>query len=100
MIKHIVMWKLKDYAKGAQKEENALKIKSDLEALKQKIEQIGEIEVGINIVDSEAAYDVVLYSVFANENKLEEYRVHPEHVKVADYIGKVVDKRVVVDYQK
>ena len=39
MIKHIVMWKLKDFAEGGSKLENAKKIKDMLEALKDKIEQ-------------------------------------------------------------
>ena len=40
MFKHIVMWKLKDFAEGASKAENAQKIKALLEGLKPKIKQI------------------------------------------------------------
>ena len=34
MIKHIVMWRLKNEAAGATKEVNALKLKESLESLK------------------------------------------------------------------
>jgi SNF2 family DNA or RNA helicase len=100
MIKHIVMWKLKDFAEGCDKLENAKKIKTLLEALKDKIEQIIFLEVGININSSDMAYDAVLYSEFQDVEKLLEYKNHPEHIKVAAFVGKVKEKRVVVDYFK
>jgi len=98
LIKHIVMWKLKEFAEGKSKLENAQIIKSDLEALKDKIEQIKYIEVGININESEQAYDVVLYSEFNSMEDLNTYQNHPEHVKVAEFVGKVREARVVTDY--
>lgn len=99
MIKHIVMWKLKDVAEGSSKMENAKKIKQILENLKSHIPEIAEIEVGINFIESPAAYDIALYSVFKSEEDLSIYQKHPEHVKVADFINKVREERVVVDYR-
>lgn len=99
MIKHIVMWKLKDYAEGASKQDNAYKIKEALEGLKKKIDDIKYIEVGINIEPSSAAYDAVLYSEFADEKALENYQQHPEHRKVSEFVSKVRESRVVVDYR-
>ena len=49
MLKHIVVWKLKDFAEGASKDENAHKMKALLEGLKKKIKVIKTLEVGINI---------------------------------------------------
>ena len=98
MIKHIVMWKLKDFAEGRSKQENAQKIKTMLEALKGKIEQVSYLEVGINTNGSNMAYDAVLISEFEDEKKLEEYKIHPEHVKVSQFVTKVREGRAVVDY--
>lgn len=98
MIKHIVLWKLKEHAEGADKARNAAKMKKELEALKDKIVQIRHIEVGVNCIPSDAAYDVALYSEFANEQDLNMYQTHPEHMKVADFIGRIRESRVVVDY--
>jgi hypothetical protein len=98
MLKHIVLFKLKPSAEGASKEENAKKIKRDLEALRGRIPQIRHIEVGINSIPGDAAYDIAIYSEFANEADLNIYAKHPEHVKVADFVGKVRESRVVVDY--
>lgn len=99
MIKHIVMWELKDFAEGGTRDENAKKIKERLEALKGVVKELRDIEVGINFEKSDMAYDLVLCSVFEDEAGLEIYQRHPEHLKVVDFIGKVKDKRIVVDYR-
>jgi hypothetical protein len=99
MIKHIVMWRLKEFANGVNKEENAKKLKSHLESLKSKIKEIKHIEVGINIKSSDAASDVVLYSEFDSMDDLEAYQRHPEHMKVVDFVNEVRLERRVVDYK-
>lgn len=99
MIKHVVMWKLKAFAEGADRARNAKRIKIELEALKNTIPQIHHLEVGINVLASEAAYDVVLVSVFRNQQDLELYQNHPDHRAAAEFVGKVKEVRAVVDYQ-
>jgi len=98
MVKHIVMWKLKDFAEGANKKDNALKIKESLDLLKSKIKEVKFLEVGISISDAVDFYDIVLISEFKDIRDLESYQKHPEHVKAAGFIGKVRLERKVVDY--
>jgi hypothetical protein len=99
MIKHIVMWKLKDFADNRSKNENMQIMKNMLENLEDKIAEIEKMEVGFNINSSEMAYDLVLYSEFKNEEALGIYQNHPEHIKVKEFVAKVREKRVVVDYK-
>lgn len=99
MIKHIVMWRLKEEAENNSKTENAKKIKKELEALKGEIKEVVELEVGINIVEDVQAYDLVLYSVFNTKDDLKKYAMDPRHVKVANFIKSVAESRVVVDYE-
>ena len=99
MIKHIVMWRLKDTAAGATKEENALKLKERLEGLVDVIDSLHVAEVGINYNPSDAAFDVILYSEFDNKEGLESYQNHPEHLKIVDFVGEVRTDRAVVDYE-
>jgi hypothetical protein len=99
MIKHIVMWKLKDSAEGAGKMENARKMKALLEGLKKKIKGVRSIEVGINTNESADAYDVALYSEFASQADLQAYSEHPDHLRVGEFVGKVRLERKVVDYE-
>lgn len=99
MIKHIVMWKIKDDTPHGTKQEVMQKMKEELEGLKGVIETIVEIEVGINFEPSEMAYDVVLYSVFKDKSGLEAYQGHPAHQRIAnELVRQVSEKRVVVDY--
>lgn len=99
MIKHIVMWKLKDFAAGADKEENAKKLKQSLESLVGVIGEIKALEVGFNFNPSPAAFDVVLYSEFESREGLEAYQKHPEHLKIVDFVGEIRSERAVVDYE-
>jgi len=96
MLKHIVMGKLKEQ----EKEQNCKKIKTALEGLKGKIPEIVDIEVGISaaLEKSDQSYDLVLYSIFKDEAGLKEYQKHPLHIEIAEFIGKVREKRVVLDY--
>lgn len=99
MIKHIVMWKLKEYAAGAKAQQNAEILKTRLLALKDSIPEIKEMEVGFNFNPSEAACDVALYSVFESKEGLETYQLHPEHQKVAVFVNEIRSDRSVVDYE-
>jgi len=100
MVTHIVMWKLKDTAEGNTKEENAKIIKQKLEALADKIDVIQRIEVGLDFNGSEMAYDVALYSVFADREGLDTYQNHPAHLEAAGFVRSVVQARTVVDYEQ
>lgn len=99
MIKHVVMWRLKEEALGREKNENALLVKAGLEALKGQIEEILELEVGINCVMGDQAYDLVLVSAFENLEALDRYQVHPLHKAIGELIGQVRSERTVVDYE-
>lgn len=100
MIKHIVFFGLAENAEGKTKAENAAIIKSELENLKNLIPEIKKIEVGINHPDAPAGNtDIVLYSEFESFADLNTYALHPEHQRVAAYIGKVRVSRSAVDYE-
>jgi hypothetical protein len=98
MLKHVVLFKLKSSAEGASKEQNARRMVEMLHGLRSRIPQIRHLEAGTNVVPSEAAYDVAIYSEFADEKDLAIYAKHPEHLKVVEFVKKVVEGRVVVDY--
>ncbi len=99
MIKHIVMWKIQDEVDGKPKSEVCREIKTLLEALPEKIPLIKHYEVGINTIPSSASDDLVLVSEFDSPEDLKAYAVHPEHVRVAEVIGKAKLTRTAVDYQ-
>lgn len=93
MIKHIVMWRLKN------SESNSHALKAMLEGLKERIPEIKTIEAGVNFNPSENAADVVLYSEFEDERALAAYQKHPDHLKVAKFLTDIATERMVVDYE-
>jgi len=99
MIKHVVFFKLAPFAEGNSKQENALYLKAKLENLGNLIPELLKIEVFINILDVSADnYDIVLMAQFKNLQDLDVYVNHPEHVKVASFLGKVKTDRAAIDY--
>ncbi len=83
MLKHIILWTLKDGLSDSEKEKIKSDIKTGLEGLKGKIPGLLEITVNIRGLESSTA-DLMLDSLFESENALKAYAVHPEHVMVAD----------------
>lgn len=99
MIRHIVMWKLKDGAEGASKEKNAQKLKLILEGLRTNIDEISAVEVGIQInSEGDEALDVVLICDFETELDFQMYTRNAHHQKAISFIETVADERFYVDY--
>lgn len=98
MIKHIVMWRLKDQARGNSKSANAELVKDRLEALQGRIPGLLSVEVGVDFSATEASADVVLYSELEDRAALAAYQDHPDHEAVKAFIGEVTEARWVVDY--
>ncbi|MBP3692520.1 MAG: Dabb family protein [Clostridia bacterium] len=96
MVKHIILWKLKEEHNTADVKAN---IKRELEALSGKIPGLIEIKVEtVGLASSNA--DVMLYSVFENEAALKGYAVHPAHVKVADtFVRPFTETRLCLDFE-
>ena len=86
MVKHIILWQLKDELSAEEKGNVKKGIKEGLEGLAGKIPGLVEIKVQTEGLASSNA-EVMLDSTFENEAALKGYAVHPEHVAVAD--GKV-----------
>ena len=99
MVKHIILWQLKDELSEEEKISVKKEIKDGLEGLKGKISGLIDIKVNIDGLESSNA-DLMLDSSFEDENSLKGYAVHPEHVAVAG--GKVrpfTKSRVCMDYE-
>ncbi|MEG1288815.1 MAG: Dabb family protein [Bacteroidales bacterium] len=98
MLVHIVMWRFKDFAEGAAKDENAKKMKLGLEALVGVIPQLKYAQVGLDFKHTKMSYDAVLITHFNSEEDLAAYKIHPAHVAVSDFCKKIRESRVVCDY--
>lgn len=86
MVKHIILWQLKDELSAEEKNTVKAEMKESLEGLAGKIPGLLEIKVQTEALSSSNA-EVMLDTTFTDEESLKGYAVHPEHVAVAD--GKV-----------
>lgn len=98
MIRHIVMWKLKDSAEGASREENVEKFKTLLEGCRDLVPGTLHLEVGVAEAGLDSTFDLVLFSDFADKAALDAYQVHPEHLVVKQFAKAVTETRQCVDY--
>ncbi len=83
MIKHVILWTLKDELSAEEKQQVKAGIKSGLEGLQGKIPGMTEIHVYTNGLETSNA-DLMLDSTFESFEALKGYAVHPDHVAVAD----------------
>ncbi|MCR4690907.1 MAG: Dabb family protein [Lachnospiraceae bacterium] len=98
MVKHVILWQLKDELSAEEKASAKADIKAGLEGLAGQIPGLLEIKVYTEGLASSNA-DLMLDSSFEDEGSLKGYAVHPAHVAVAD--GKVrpkVKSRVCMDF--
>ena len=83
MVKHVILWTLKDEFTAEQKETIKADIKKGLEGLAGKIPGLLDICVNTEGLKSSTA-DLMLDASFESAEALKGYAVHPEHVAAAD----------------
>ncbi len=91
MIKHIVVWKMKEEVSAEQKAE----MKARLEVLQGTINELIYIEVGVD----EGNGAMSLTSTFASKEDLDTYQAHPAHQDVVGFVKPLVADRTVCDYE-
>ena len=95
MVKHIVCFKLKDNS-----EENCKKAQGVLLSMKDNVELLRDIQVGVDFLHSERSCDVVLEVVVDDRAALEAYQNHPYHVNVVKkHMHAVRESSVSADYE-
>ena len=99
MVRHIVMFKLKEFDTPEAKEAKMQEIKVALEALIDKIDVLRMIRLDFNVNPAET-WDIILTTELDSLADVNTYANHPEHVAVAkNIIGPVKTDRACVDYE-
>ena len=99
MVKHVILWQLKDEFSEEEMAVVKAGIKEGLEGLVGKVPGLIELRVNTEPLPTSNA-DLMLDSTLESFDALKAYAIHPAHVAVAD--GKVrpnVKTRVVMDYE-
>jgi hypothetical protein len=98
MVKHIILWQLKDELTEKGKWEVKKGIKEGLEGLVGQVPGLLEVHVTIDPLASSNA-DVLLDCTLTDEESLKGYAIHPAHVAVADSrVSPYTKTRVCMDY--
>ena len=82
MVRHVIVWTLKDEFSDSEKEQIKAGIKEGLEGLSGKIPGLVEIRVNIDRLSGSSG-DAMLDSLFENGEALKNYSSNPLHVEVA-----------------
>lgn len=83
MIKHVIIWTLKESLSAVEKSVVKKNIKKNLEALIGNIDGIIELKVQIECLPTSNG-DILLDSTFESKEALASYAVHPDHVMIAE----------------
>ena len=97
MVKHIILWKLKESLSEEEKAAARAEAKRRLEALNGKIDGMISLKVITDRLPSSNA-DMMLDSEFETEEALAGYQTNPLHVEAATYVRSVVEARLCLDF--
>jgi hypothetical protein len=99
MLRHIVMWTLKEQAEGADRATNIAKARALLEACAQLEPGTLHFQVGIAQAGFDCTCDLVLDSTFLDRAALQAYQNHPQHVALKPFMKAVVEARQCMDFE-
>ena len=97
MVKHIVLFKLREELTQTEKEDIMHRFKAAIEALPASIPFIRHIFVGLNMNPDEQ-WDVCLDSEFDTLEDVKAYSAHPDHQAAAGLLKGYKQDRACVDY--
>ena len=97
MVKHMIIWKLKEDISNP--EEVAANIKASLEGLVGKIEGLLEMHILTERFEGSAG-DIMMDSAFESKAALDFYAKHPLHQQAANtFVRPNVEQRLSFDYE-
>lgn len=97
MVKHIILWKLKESFTEEEKTAARQEAKRRLESLNGKIDGLTELKVITDRLPTSNA-DMMLDSTFTSPEALAGYQTHPLHLEAAGYVRSVVESRLCLDF--
>lgn len=96
MIRHIVMWTLKD-ASPANAQAIMAEFNRKLERLKPELTGFGGYLTGLNVHDDQG-YELCIDSWFEDQESLDAYIVHPLHLEIRDFLNACTTRKIIIDF--
>lgn len=99
MIRHIVLFKLKEFSSEVERIDAIEKILINFRSLIGEIPQIRNYKVEKDIIGGPNSFDVIIDSNFDSLDDLKAYQSHPAHLFAVEQNKAWSEKKVVLDYQ-
>lgn len=99
MIRHIVMFKLREFDNETLRQQALLAVKNRIDELPSKISLIRRCETGIDIRKLPSSYDLILTMDFDNMADLNHYTEHPDHQEFIRFNKNYSVAKASVDYE-
>lgn len=99
MIKHVTVWKLKDFACGNDKETNYVLSRDLTYEMMKEFPKLLHAEIGRGFTVGKNRYDLCKIFTFATKEDLEEFLKSPIHAKYKEFNDQIREASVVVDYE-
>ena len=94
MIRHIVMFKIKDEYKS-----EIPQLVKNFYGMKGRIEGMLDLEAGADVYHSERSYDLALITTFDSMEAFRAYQTHPVHLPVRKRMHEVRSASVACDFE-
>ena len=99
MVKHVIIWNLKDTLTAEEKQSVKLAAKQNLEALVGKIDGLIDLKIEIDFLPTSSG-EMMLDSTFESFDALKAYAIHPAHQAVAnEFVRPYTASRSCVDFE-
>lgn len=98
MIRHIVLFKIKDFSSESEKNEALQNVLVTFRSLIGQIPQIRQFRVEPDCMQGPSSYDVIIDSVFDNAEDLRAYQAHPAHLDAIALNKQWSESKIAGDY--
>jgi hypothetical protein len=98
MIRHIVLFKIKDFSSESERNEALQNVLVTFRSLIGQIPQIRQFRVEPDCVQGAFSYDVIIDSAFDTLDDLKAYQTHPAHLEAVALNTQWSGSKVVCDY--
>lgn len=99
MIRHIVLFKLKDFSSEEERNDALDKVLINFRSLVGEIPQIRNYKVEKNIQAKPGSYEIIIDSDFDCPEDLIAYQNHPAHKYAVEQNEQWCRERIIADYQ-
>jgi len=98
MIRHIVLFKIKEFSSDSERSEAIQMVLDTFRSLIGQIPQIRHYRVEPDCLQGEFSFDVIIDGVFDSMEDLKAYQEHPAHRDAVIANSQWSEKKVVCDY--